>query len=244
MVEVGGAEFGVGIDGDCGDGLRDFMVGELGNVVVGELAVVDAEFVEVAAAVVVVGAFDAGGRDDAGVRAELVERGVEEAGGGLGGHELAVDVETDAGGFIPGKCEVDPLVGLGKVGSGDRDAGAAEVDVGDEGIETVAVVVDAEPGHIPGGVVAEADAEDGELGGIDGCAGTPEEAEGAALGVDVSGSPVGEQLVIAALQVGAFGAAREDFDVLEEVRVRHAASGVVGFEAVVAGEIEEQAGFG
>ena len=222
--------------------LRDFALGERGDVVVGEHAVVDAELVDVAAAVEVVGALDAGGADDARVRAELVEAGVEHAGGGLCAGELAVDVEADAGGLVPGEGEMGPLVGLGEVGHREGDAGAAEVDVGDEGVEAVAVVVDAQPDHVPAGVVGVADAEDGELGLVDGIARAPVEGERAALRVDVAGRPVGEQLIVAALDVGALGAAGKDFDVGVEVGGGVAAGGVVGVEAVVAGEVEEQAG--
>ena len=133
-------------------------------------------------------------------------------------------------------------VGAGEVGHGVGDAGAAEVDVGDEGVEAVAVVVDAQPDHVPAGVVGVADAEDGELGLVDGIAGAPVEVEGAALGVDVAGRPVGEKLLVAALEVGAFGTAGEDFYVGEVVRGGIAAGGVVGVEAVIGGEVEQEAG--
>ena len=83
---------------------------------------------------------------------------------------------------------MDPLIRLGKVGHGVGDAGAAEVDVGDEGVEAVAVVVDAQPDHVPAGVVAVADAEDGELGFADGRTRAPVEGESSALGVDVAGA--------------------------------------------------------
>ena len=66
-------------------------------------------------------------------------------------------------------------------------------------------------------MVGVAYAEDGELGLGDGVAGAPVERDGAALGVDVSGRPVGEQLIVAALDVGALGSAGEDFDVGLEV---------------------------
>jgi hypothetical protein len=91
-------------------------------------------------------------------------------------------------------------------------------------------------------VIAVADAEDGEFCRIDGFAGAPVEGEGSALGVDVSWSPVGEKLVIAALQVRALCAAGKNFYVFEEVRDRVTPGGVVGVEAVVAGEVEEEAG--
>ncbi len=98
----------------------------------------------------------------------------------------------------------------------------------------MAVIVDAQPDHVPTGVVAVADAEDGKFSLSDGFARAPVEGEGSALRVDVSGSPVGEELVVAALQIRALSAAGKDFDVLEEVGCGVAASCVVGVEAVVA----------
>ena len=52
------------------------------------------------------------------------------------------------GGLVPGEGEVDPLIGLGEVGHREGDAGSGEVDIGDEGVEAVAVVVDAEEDHV------------------------------------------------------------------------------------------------
>jgi hypothetical protein len=123
--------------------LRGFVAGEHGDVVVREHAVVDAELVDVAAAIVVVGAFDACRGDDAGVRAELVECGVEHSSCGLLAGEFAVDVETDSRRLVPRQREVNPLVRFGEVGYGVGDASAPEIDIGDEGVEAVAVVVDA-----------------------------------------------------------------------------------------------------
>ena len=186
---------------DWRNGLWDFVPGERCYVIVRQHAVVDPQLVDVAAAVVVVGALDSGGRDDAGVGAELVERGVEHSGRGLLAGELAVDVEADSGRFVPGQREVNPLVRLGEVGHRVGDAGSSEVDVGDKGVEAVAVVVDAEPDHVPTGVIAVADAKDGELGLVDGLARAPVERERSALGVDISRRPIGQELVVAALQV-------------------------------------------
>ncbi len=144
--------------------LRDLILCKAGDVVVGEHAVVDAELVDVAAAIVAVRAFNAGGADDARVRAELIERGVKEAGGFLGRHQLAVDVKTNAAGLVPRQSEVHPLVGLGHLRQLDGDARAAQVHVGDESVEAVAVPVDAQPHHVPTGVVSKAHAEDGKFG--------------------------------------------------------------------------------
>ena len=47
--------------------------------------------------------------------------------------------------------------------------------------------------------------------------GSASRSERAALGVDVAGSPVGEELVVAALEVGALRSAGEDFHVLQVV---------------------------
>ena len=100
------------------------MLGQRGDVVVGEHAVVDAELVDVAAAVVVVGS----SRRLCG--AMMRECGPnwssaasKHAGGGCFAGELAVDVEADAGGFVPGEREVDPLVRLGEVAAWCRRRG-------------------------------------------------------------------------------------------------------------------------
>jgi hypothetical protein len=108
----------------------------------------------------------------------------------------------------------------------------------------MAVPIDAQPDHVPAGVVGKADAEDREFGFVEGIARAPEERERAALRVDVAGRPVREQLIVAALDVGAADAVGKDFDVALVVGNGIAAGSVVGVEAVVAGEIEEQAGLG
>ena len=91
-------------------------------------------------------------------------------------------------------------------------------------------------------MVGVAHAKDGELGLVHGIARAPVEGEGSALRVDIAGSPIGEQLIVAALQVGALGSAGKDLYVVEEVGHGIAAGGVVGVEAVIAGEIEQQPG--
>ena len=120
-------------------------------------------------------------------------------------------------GLVPGEREVNPLIGLGKVRHRVGDASSSEIDVGDKGVEAVAVVVDAQPDHVPAGVVAVANAEDGKLGLVDGLARAPVEGERSALRVDVSRSPVGEQLVVAALEVRALRSAGKNLDVFQEV---------------------------
>src|ERR1700722_3466627 len=139
---------------------------------------------------------------------------------------------------------MEPLIGLGDFGQLDGDAGAAEVYVGDKRVKSAAVPTNAEPDHAPTGVIGKADAEDGELGFIERIARAPEKGERASLRIDVSGRPVGKQLIVAALKVGAADTVRKNLDVALVVRDGIAARGVVGVEAVVAGEIEEQAGLG
>ena len=136
---------------------------------------------------------------------------------------------------------MDPLIGLREVGHRVGDSGSSEVDVCDEGVEAVAVVVDAEPDHVPGGVVAVADAEDGEFGLVDRVARAPVEAERAALRVDVARSPVRKQLVVTALEVGAFNPSGKDPYVVEKVWLRFAAGGVICAEAVIARKVEQEA---
>ena len=174
------------------------------------------------------------------MRAELVERRVELACCGLFAGKVAIDVEADSGRLIPCKREVYPFIRLREAGHRVGDARAVQVDVGHEGVEAVAVVVDAEPDHVPAAVVAVSDAEDWEFGLVHCIPGAPVEGEGSTLGVDVARRPIGEQLVIPALQVGPLGPAGQNFHVLVEVRFSDTASCIIGLEAVVAGKVKEQ----
>ena len=90
--------------GDSRNIPRCFAIGERSYIVVGQRAVVDAQLVDVSAAVLAVGAFDAGGADDAGVRPKLIQSGIEHTRSGLFGHHLAVHVKADAG-----RCEDDSI---------------------------------------------------------------------------------------------------------------------------------------
>ena len=90
-------------------------------------------------------------------------------------------------------------------------------------------------------MVCKADAEDRKLGLIHRRTRAPEKRKRTALRVDIAGRPVREQLIVAALDVGAADAVGEDFDVFEIVGDGVAAGSVVGIEVVVAGKIEEQA---
>jgi hypothetical protein len=76
--------------------------------------VVDADVVDVAAADELIGALHLVGRDHPAVRAELVEAGVQGGGLGFRGDRLAVDIEGDALGLVPGEGDQDPLIGLGR----------------------------------------------------------------------------------------------------------------------------------
>ena len=80
--------------------------------VVVEHAVVDADFVDVAAAHEVVVALDVVRADDARVRAELVEGGVVDGRRLVLRGEFAVHVKADAARLVPRQGEVRPLVGL------------------------------------------------------------------------------------------------------------------------------------
>ena len=91
--------------------------------------------------------------------------------------------------------------------------------------------------------IAVTDAKDGELGCVDRIARAPIEGECSALRIDVSWSPIGEKLVVAALQVRALCPAGKNFYVFQEVRDRITPGCVIGVEAVVAGEVEEETGF-
>ena len=227
------------------DVLRDLILREAGDVVVGEHAVVDAQLVDIAAAIVAVGAFDAGGADDARVRAELVERGIEEAGGFLGGHQFAVDVKANAAGLVPCEREMNPLVGLGNV-----RAAVTETRVRPR-LTSVTKASKPWPFQSMRSQTmsqlewsAKPTRKTGNSVSSTGIARAPEERERAALRVDVARRPVGEQLIVAALDVGAADAVGKNLDVVHVVGDGIAAGSVVGVEAVVAGEIKEQAGLG
>src|SRR5580698_129681 len=113
---------------------------------------------------------------------------------------------------------MEPLIGLGDFGQLDGDAGAAEVYVGDKCVKAVAVPIDAEPDHIPTGVIGKADAEDGELGFVERISRAPEKRERTALRIDVAGRPIREQLIVAALKVGAADTVGKNFDITLVVR--------------------------
>ncbi len=91
--------------------------GQAGHGGVVQGAVVDADVVDVAAAYELVGALHLVGRNHPAVRAELVQARVKGGGLRLGGHRLAVDVEGDALGLVPGEGDQYPLVGLGRLGA-------------------------------------------------------------------------------------------------------------------------------
>ena len=168
------------------------------------------------------------------MRAELIEGRVEKASGFPCGHELAVDVEADAAGFVPRQGEMNPLVWLGDFRKLHGDARAAEIHVGDESVKAMAVPIDAEPNHVPAGVVGKSDAEYWELGFVEWIVRAPEERKRAALRIDVARRPVGEQLIVATLNVGTTDAVGKNFDVALVVRDGIAAGGIVSVEAVVA----------
>ncbi len=192
---------------DRRDILRCFAFDQRSHVFIRQRPVVDAHLVQVAPAIVAVGAFDAGGSNDARVRPELIQRGIEHARGGLFGHHLAVDVKADACGLIPCQRQKRPLIRLGKVRHVVGDARPAQVHVGDKSIEPMAVVIDAQPCLVPTGMVRVAHAEDGKRRLVHRVARTPIERERAALRIDVARRPVGKQLIVAALNVGAARAA-------------------------------------
>jgi hypothetical protein len=115
-----------------------------------------------------------------------------------------------------------------------------EIVVGDEGVEALAVPVDTQPGHVPAGVVGVADAEQREGRDPDRIAGSPVEAERAALGVDVARRHPTERRLAGRLEIGAVGRVGLDLDLVGEVGGGLAA-GDVGIQALIASQAEEQA---
>src|ERR1700733_9620054 len=128
-----------------------------------------------------------------------------------------------------------PLIRPGDFWKLDGDASTAEVHVRDKSVKAVAVPIDAQPDHVPTGVIGKADAEDWELGFVEGIARAPEKRECAALRIDVAGRPIREQLIVAALKVRAADTVGKNLDVALVVGDGIAARGVVGVEAVIAG---------
>ena len=205
-----------------------------------EHVVVDADFVDVATTREVVVTLDLIRANDAGVRSELVEGGVVDGGGFVFGGELAIDVKAETASFVPGNSEVRPSVGRGKGVEFYGDASAREAGIGDEGVETVAVVIDAEPNHVPAGVIGVGDAEDGKLRGPDGFARAPEKRERAAGGIDVAGGAVSEALEIGAAEGGAMRAVGDGRDFGVKSRSGRARRGEIGRGALFGGEIKKE----
>ncbi len=214
-----------------------------GHVLVRKHPVVDAQLVEVSAAHEVVGALHLVRADDALVRAELVERGVEDGRAVAPGGPSSVHVEPDALRFVPRQGEVHPLAGTRERWHLVGHAGAGQAGVGHERVEPgLAVVVDAQPHHVPAGMVGVAHAEQREGRRPDGFPRPPEERQGAALGVDVPRGPVRQQLRMGALQARPLRAAGNNLHPAREVRLRIAAGRDVSREPAAARQVEEQTG--
>lgn len=212
-----------------------------------EHAVVDADLVEIAAAQKVIAALHLVRRHHAAGEAELVQCSVEVERAAVGAGRtavhacgfLAVHIQAYAPGFVPGKRNVDPVAGAGNFVELERDAGAREVGVGDEGVEAVAVPVDAQPGHVPTGVVGVADAEDHERRFADRVARTPEETERAALGVEVAGGIPRQHAVVGPFDGVAAFAGGHQRDLVAEIG--HAiAAGDIGLQTLVGRDAEQQ----
>ena len=204
-----------------------------------EQAVVDADLVEVAAAQEVVAALHLVGRHHARGQAELIECGVVVGGGLLAGHFLAVHVQAHAVVFVPAEGDVLPLLRRGNLVELERHARARQVGIGDERIEAVAVPVDAQPGHVPAAVVGIADPEDHERCFAHRVAGPPEEAQRAALGLDVARRVPRQHAIIRPFDRAAMRPVRHPLHLVHEVRYRIARGGV-GLQALVGRDVEEQ----
>lgn len=230
-------------DGGCGGGF--LQARKRSGAASVEHAVVDADLVEVAAAQKVVAALHLVRRHHAAGQAELVECGVVIERTAIGARRaavcacglLAVDIQAHAAGFVPGKRNVGPVAGSRSLVELEGDTGAREIGIGDEGIEAVAVPVDAQPGHVPAGVVGVADAEDHERRFADRVTRTPEEAERAALGVEVAGCIPRQHAVVGPFDGVAAFAGGHQRDLVAEIG--HAiAAGDIGLQALVGRDAE------
>jgi hypothetical protein len=63
------------------------------------------------------------------------------------------------------------------------------------------------------------------------------------LSINIAGSPVGEKLIVATLDIRALRPTRQNLHIAKEVRLRLATGSIVCLEAVIAGEVEQEAGF-
>ena len=201
--------------------------------------VVNANLVDVAAADILILALHLHRRNRAMEGTELVESSIEYGLLVLGSHQLAVDIETDARRFVPGKADVDPLIGRRNGLHAVRDADTREIVVGDEGVDAVTVPVDAKPLHVPTGMVGIGDAEDRELHGAQGVARPEAERQCAALSIDVAGRMPGEKLFALRTDIRAGLGVAHDRGLVVEIRLgiarRH-----IGSEAVASRQGEQQ----
>ncbi len=223
------------------NGARRLPARQRRDVVVGKHAVVHADLVDVAAAVEVVGALHLHRVDGAGMRPELVQCGVEHSGSRRLSRQFAVHVEADAARLVPRKRQVHPLAGLWEAGHGIRHPRAPQVHIRHKRVETrLAVVINAQPHHVPARMIAVTDAEYGKRSGPHRLARPPEERQRAALGIHVARGPVGEQFLVAALNIGTLCAAGKRLHLVIEVVGRRVASRIIGRQAAIAGKVEKQ----
>src|SRR5258708_38479518 len=105
-----------------------------------------------------------------------------------------------------------PLVRFRKRRHHIRNSDSRQVDVSNESVEAApAVVVDAQPHHVPTRMIRVTHAKDWKGGGADRIARTPGESQSTALSIDISRRPVGHQLAVGALEPGALRSVRNYF---------------------------------
>ena len=226
--------------GRTGPGRRQVTApGQGGHAGAIEHAVVDADLVEVAAAQEVVAALHLVGRHHPPGQAELVQCGVVVGGGVLASGLPAVDVQAHALGLVPGEGQVGPVLRAGVGVELEGNPRAGQVGIGDEGIETVSVPVDPQPGHVPATVVGVADAEDHERRLAHVVARAPEERQRAALGIEVARCVPGQHAVVGPLDRPALHPVGDDLHLVLEVG-HCIAAGLVGDEALVGRDPEQQ----
>ncbi|MNM57890.1 hypothetical protein D3C81_691080 [compost metagenome] len=204
-----------------------------------EHAVVDADLVEVTATQEVVAALHLVRRHHPPGQTQLVERGVIVA-GGFGTRDFpAIDKQRHALVFIPAEGDVLPLLRRRIPVQLERDTGAREVGVGDEGIEAVSVPVDAQPRHVPAAVVCIADAEDDEGRFAHRITRTPEERQRTARGLDVARCIPRQHAVVLPLDGAAMHTVINKVHLVLEVGHRIALR-MIGDEAMVGRDTEQQ----
>ena len=185
--------------------------------------VIDADVVDVGPAHEVIPALDLMRGQDAARQPELVEPRIEIGDLVLARHLDPVDEQPHAQRLVPGEGDVAPLIGGRQRVDPPRHPDARQIGIGDEGIEAMAVPVDAQERHVPAAVIGEPGAEDHERRFPHRGAGPPEERQCPARRQHVARRLPGDIAAVAPARRTADRPIGNDGDVAAEIGDRGAA---------------------